>query len=162
MCHILHSDVINCHFNVHTMQIDDTDKKLMQLLVEDARLSVSVLARKLTIARTTVQGRLNRLEQTGFIAGYTLRPGRVLRPPLRASALLSIEPRSGPGVLQKLKTLANVEKVHTTSGRFDLVVELSANTTEELDQTLDSIGDTKGVKSSESLIHLSKKIDRSY
>ena len=162
MCHILHSDVINYHFNVHTMQIDDTDKKLMQLLVEDARLSVSVLARKLTIARTTVQGRLNRLEQTGFIAGYTLRPGRVLRPPLRASALLSIEPRSGPGVLQKLKTLVNVEKVHTTSGRFDLVVELSANTTEELDQTLDSIGDTKGVKSSESLIHLSTKIDRNY
>lgn len=80
---------------------------------------------------------------------------------LRASALLTVEPRSGAAVLQKLKTLPQVEKVHTTSGRFDLLVELSAETTEELDQTLDDIGAARGVKSSESLIHLSTKIDRS-
>ena len=105
MCHILHSDVINCHFNVHTMQIDDTDKKLMQLLVEDARLSVSVLARKLTIARTTVQGRLNRLEQTGFIAGYTLRPGRVLRPPVTRECTFVNRTALGPGGSAKTKNL---------------------------------------------------------
>ena len=80
---------------------------------------------------------------------------------LRASALLSVESRSGAAVLQKLKSLSQVEKVHTTSGRFDLVVELSAQSTEELDKTLDDIGAARGVKSSESLIHLSTKIDRS-
>ena len=50
--------------------------------------------------------------------------------------------------------------MHTTSGRFDLLVQLSADTTEELDGTLDRIGEIKGVRSSESLIHLSTKIDR--
>ena len=33
-------------------------------------------------------------------------------------------------------------------------------TTEELDDTLDRIGEAKGVRSSESLIHLSTRIDR--
>ena len=42
--------------------------------------------------------------------------------------------------------------VHTTSGRFDLLVQLTAQTTEELDVTLDHIGAAQGVKSSESLI----------
>ena len=142
------------------MRFDEKDKQLLRLLSENARSAVSDLARSLGLARTTVQARIERLENSGYIAGYTLRKGTSARPMLRASALLSVEPRSGAAVLQKLKTLPQVEKVHTTSGRFDLLVELSAQSTEELDETLDDIGATRGVKSSESLIHLSTKIDR--
>lgn len=142
------------------MQIDEIDKKLLQLLAENARRSVSELSRDLNLARTTVQARIERLENHGHIAGYTIRLGKNLRSALRATALVSIEPRSAPTVLQRLKTLSQVERVYTTSGRFDLIVELSATTTEELDETLDRIGESRGVKSSESLIHLSTKIDR--
>jgi DNA-binding Lrp family transcriptional regulator len=56
--------------------------------------------------------------------------------------------------------LPQVRRVHTTSGRFDLIVTLEATTTQELDETLDRIGEAKGVRSSESLIHLSTKLDR--
>ena len=143
------------------MQVDEKDAALLRLLSDNARSPISDLARALGLARTTVQARVERLERGGFIAGYTLRKGPSARPMLRASALLSVEPRSGAAVLQKLKGLSQVEKVHTTSGRFDLVVELSAQSTEELDKTLDDIGAARGVKSSESLIHLSTKIDRS-
>ncbi|MCR9115207.1 MAG: Lrp/AsnC ligand binding domain-containing protein, partial [Rhodobacteraceae bacterium] len=79
---------------------------------------------------------------------------------LRATALVSIEARSQPTVLSRLKSLPNVRLVHTTSGRFDLIVSLEAETTEDLDDTLDRIGEAKGVRSSESLIHLATKIDR--
>lgn len=142
------------------MQIDEIDRQLLAHLAEDARAPVADLARRLGIARTTVQARIDRLLARGLIAGFTLRAGPGLRPALRATVLVSIEPRSGAGVLARLKTLAGVERVHTTSGRFDLIVELHADSTEELDRTLDQIGEAKGVRSSESLIHLSTKIDR--
>ncbi|WP_243614632.1 Lrp/AsnC family transcriptional regulator [Shimia aestuarii] len=142
------------------MQIDDTDHALLALLSENARMPIAMLARRLGLARTTVQARLDRLEASGAIAGYTLRLGDVARPRIRATALLSIELRSGPSVLQKLKTLPAVETVHTSSGRVDLVVELAAESTAELDETLDRIGETRGVRSSESLIHLATKLDR--
>ena len=142
------------------MQIDDTDHALLSLLSENARMPIAMLARRLGLARTTVQARLDRLEESGAIAGYTLRLGDVARPRIRATALLSIELRSGPSVLQKLKTLPAVETVHTSSGRVDLVVELAAESTAELDETLDRIGETRGVRSSESLIHLATKLDR--
>ena len=142
------------------MQIDDTDHTLLSLLSENARMPIAMLARRLGLARTTVQARLDRLETSGVIAGYTLRLGAEARPRIRATALLSIELRSGPSVLQRLKTLPAVETVHTSSGRFDLVVELAAENTAELDETLDRIGETRGVKSSESLIHLATKLDR--
>lgn len=142
------------------MQLDETDTQLLALLSENARAPVATLARKLGLARTTVQARIDRLETSGAIAGYTLRLGDAARPRLRATALLSIELRSGPTVLDRLKSLPAVESVHTCSGRFDLIVQLAADSTSELDDTLDNIGEAKGVKSSESLIHLSTKLDR--
>jgi len=141
-------------------QIDETDQRLIALLQDNARLPVATLARRLGLARTTVQARLDRLEQSGVIAGYALRLGQAARPALRATALLSIEPRTGPAVLARLKSLPQVRRVHTTSGRFDLIVTIEAETTEALDDTLDRIGEAKGVKGSESLIHLSTKLDR--
>jgi DNA-binding Lrp family transcriptional regulator len=143
-----------------TQQIDETDQKLIALLQDNARLRVATLARRLGLARTTVQARLDRLENSGVIAGYALRLGQAARAALRATALLSIEPRTGPAVLARLKSLPQVRRVHTTSGRFDLIVTIEAETTEALDDTLDRIGEAKGVKGSESLIHLSTKLDR--
>ncbi len=142
------------------MQIDETDRALIAALQTNARQSVANLARHLGLARTTVQTRLERLERGGAILGYTLRLGANMRAPLHATALVSIEPRSGPAVLQRLRSLPGVEVVHTTSGRFDLLVQIAARTTQELDETLDNIGAARGVKSSESLIHLSTKLDR--
>lgn len=143
------------------MHNDEIDAELIVLLQENARMPVATLARRLGLARTTVQARLERLEARGVIIGYTVKLNPTMRAPLRASALVTIEARSQPAVLSRLQSLPNVRRVHTTSGRFDLIVTLEAESTEELDDTLDRIGDAKGVLSSESLIHLSTKIDRS-
>lgn len=142
------------------VQIDQTDQRLLALLRENARMAVTDLARRLGLARTTVQARIERLENAGVIAGYTLRGSAATRPALRATVLVSIEPRTGPAVLARLRGLPGVELVHTTSGRFDLLVQVAARTTAELDDTLDRIGEARGVRSSESLIHLATKIDR--
>ncbi|MBV7393902.1 Lrp/AsnC family transcriptional regulator [Mameliella sediminis] len=141
-------------------QIDETDRALIAALAENARVPVADLARRLGLARTTVQARIDRLETRGAIAGYTLKRGPGLRPALRATVLISVEPRATAAVLSRLKLLTAVETVHTTSGRFDLIAQVTADTTEALDRTLDAIGEAKGVKGSESLIHLSTKIDR--
>jgi DNA-binding Lrp family transcriptional regulator len=143
-----------------TQQIDETDAELIALLKRDARAPVAELARKLGLARSTVQTRIDRLLEKGVIAGFTLRTGDGMVAPIRATALVSIAPRTGPGVLSRLRALPNVEAVMTVSGRADLVVEISAKTTQDLDAALDDIAEAKGVQSSESFIHLSTKIDR--
>lgn len=142
------------------MQLDATDRALLALLTENARLPVTDLARRLGLARTTVQARIERLELNGLIAGYTIRPGRALSPPLRATALVSVEARSTPALLTRLRDMPEVEQVHSLSGRFDLMIRIAATDTETLDRILDRIGDSPGVRSSESLIHLSTRIDR--
>lgn len=143
------------------MPNDEIDTTLLTLLAENARMPVATMARRMGLARTTVQARLDKLETNGTIAGYTLRLGASMRPRLRATVLLSVEPHVSAAILSRLKTQSQVETVHTASGRFDLIVNLAADTTEELDNVLDRICDAQGVRSSESLIHLSTKIDRS-
>lgn len=141
--------------------MDEIDTSLVALLKENARLPVAALAQSLGLARSTVQSRIERLERKGVIRGYTVRLGRDAEgASIRATALLQIEPRTLPAVLGRLKAVAEVVSVHTTSGRFDLIVTLSATSTEALDLALDAIGATSGVRSSESLVHLSTRIDR--
>ncbi len=141
--------------------MDDMDRTILGLLSADARMSVATLARRLKVARSTVQARLERLETSGVIAGYTLKLGEAARAArIRATILLTIEPRSQAGILTRLKSVPEVEVAHTTSGRFDLCLQVAAASTATLDEILDRIGQMSGVKSSESLIHLSTRIDR--
>ncbi len=141
--------------------MDETDQNLLSVLAEDARASVTTLGKKLGLARTTVQARLERLERSGVIAGYTVRLGtEELEQRIRATVLLQLDPRAAPAVVQRLRAMPQLEHAVTASGRFDLILQLSTKSTARLDEILDEIGGFTGVRSSESMIHLTVKIDR--
>ncbi len=141
--------------------MDDLDRSILALLAADARVSVATLARRLKVARSTIQARLERLETSGTIAGYTVKLGHAARAGrIRASVLLAVEPRAQVNVLSRLKVIPEVERAHTTSGRFDMLLEVAAASTAELDRVLDEVSEMTGVRSSESLVHLSTRIDR--
>ena len=55
------------------MKITPADALLLSALRENARASTAEIARRLGLSRTTVQSRIDRLEQLGVIAGYTVR-----------------------------------------------------------------------------------------
>ena len=57
-------------------------------------------------------------------------------------------------------SIAAIGRVHTPSGRVDLLLQVAAPSTAVLDSVLDQIGEMTGVRQSESLIHLSTKLDR--
>ena len=141
--------------------MDDMDRAILAQLGADARISVATLARRLKVARSTIQSRLERLESTGIIAGYTVKLGESgQRGRIKATVLLTIEPRAQPNVLTRLKAIPEVETIHSTSGRVDLLLSVAAPTTAVLDNVLDAIGAITGVRASESLIHLATKLDR--
>ncbi|MCA3509878.1 MAG: Lrp/AsnC family transcriptional regulator, partial [Rhodobacter sp.] len=132
--------------------MDELDRNIVGLLGADARMSIATLARRLKVARSTIQARLERLETSGVIVGYTIKLGESAREGrLRASVLLTVEPRAQANILTRLKAIPEVERVFTTSGRFDLLLQIAAPSTTLLDQVLDQIGAMTGVRSSESL-----------
>lgn len=140
---------------------DDLDDRLVSILRRNARMPLAMLARELGVARTTAQARLERLERNGTIAGYTVQLGEGAEASLiRATVLVSADPHKTAGLMARLKAVPEVRAIHTLSGRFDLNLQVAARGTAALDACLDRIGELEGIKSIESLIHLTTKLDR--
>ena len=136
--------------------LDDTDRALIALLRDDARLPVATLAARLKVARGTVQNRLARLEREGVIAGYTVRlttPAEKHR--LRAIMSIQVEGRSSPQVVVQLRGMPCVSALYKTNGRWDFVAELQADTLEAFDRDLASIRTVPGIVQTETSILLS-------
>ncbi|QEI05680.1 Lrp/AsnC family transcriptional regulator [Pigmentiphaga aceris] len=136
--------------------MDDTDRELISLLRAYARTPVVTLAKKLRVARATVQNRMAKLEADGTIVGYTLR----LRPEAdghRIRALTSIEVSGNHGeeVRRVLRGNPNVVALHTTNGRWDLIAELRTDTLESFDRVLNAIRNVPGITNTETSILLS-------
>jgi DNA-binding Lrp family transcriptional regulator len=137
------------------------DEALLELLTADARLSTAALARRLGVARSTVQGRLERLERTGVIRGYTVRLGATTAArQVQAHAMITVEPQQQAMVERKLKGMPAVTSLLTVSGSYDLIAMLAAESTEALDAALDELRECPGVKSTSTSIVLSRRFER--
>jgi DNA-binding Lrp family transcriptional regulator len=140
---------------------DLADDHLLDLLRQDARQSTAALARKLGVARSTVQSRLERLERTGVIAGYTLKPGAG-RGDRRVTAhvMIAVAPQQQAAVERKLRAVRGVKSLLTVSGTYDFIAVVTADTTDELDQWLDELRACEGVQQTLSSIILSTRLER--
>ena len=145
-----------------TDTLDETDRALLGLLARNARMPATELARRLGLARTTVQARIERLERSGAIRGYTVRAGEGAAALIRAYVLIQVEPRAAPAVSSALARMPEVESLHTTSGRFDLAAQVGAPDTTRLDEALDRIALVEGVRGMETLVQLATKVDRRF
>jgi DNA-binding Lrp family transcriptional regulator len=136
--------------------MDDTDRRLVALLRDDARQPVATLAKKLRVARGTVQNRLARLESDGTIVGYTVRlRAQQDEHRMRALTTIAVEGIRTDEVLKALRGDPAVGALHTTNGRWDIVAELRADTLEAFDQVLRRIRLIDGISNTETSILLS-------
>lgn len=141
--------------------MDDTDKRLISLLKENARSPTAELGRRLGLSRTTVQGRIERLERQGVIVGYTARlSDDHERGAVRAHVMITVRPKEARSVESALRALPSVRVLHSVSGPFDLLAVLIAPTVAEMDETIDQIGDLPGVERTTTSIILSTRLDR--
>lgn len=141
--------------------LDDTDQRILALLMTDARMPVAAIARQSGIARTTAIARIASLEKRGVIAGYGVRLNPDLaQPAVRAYVGIAIDPRAGPGLVRLLDQLPQVETLCAVSGPVDYMLTLRCRSTAELDHLLDRIGAVAGVRQTSTSIILTKRIDR--
>jgi DNA-binding Lrp family transcriptional regulator len=135
--------------------MDDIDRRLLGLLRANARSPAASLAKKLKVSRGTVQNRIAAMLARGAIQGFTVR----IKPELekdrvRAFMSIVIEGEKTAKVIAALRGFAEVEKIHTTNGRWDLVAELSAENLRAFALALDGIRTIEGIATTETSILL--------
>ncbi|MCZ7675698.1 MAG: Lrp/AsnC family transcriptional regulator [Roseovarius sp.] len=142
--------------------MDEIDQRLIAALRHDARASLSDLALALGVSRTTVRARIERLRRSGEIVGFTVvLRGDVAGDPVRGLMMIGIEGRGTDRILRQLSGLGAVRAIHSTNGRWDLIVEIGTASLEDLDDVLARIRRFDGVATSEtSLLLRTRKASR--
>ena len=141
--------------------MDDLDRRLLDALRDDARAPTAQLARRLGLSRTTVQSRLERLEQSGVITGYTVRLSDAHeRGQIHAYVMMTVSHKQSAAVVGAIKRMSAVRLLQSVSGPFDLIAEGVAPSVAEMDTLIDALGALTGVERTTSSIVLSTKIDR--
>lgn len=135
--------------------MDDKDHQLVALLRGNARLPVASLAKSLGVSRGTVQNRINRLVENGILQGFTVRVrNEDDRQRIRAIMMIEVEGERSDKILTALRGNPEITAVHTTNGRWDMVIELSTDTLEQFDGVLHRIRQINGIVSSETSLLL--------
>jgi DNA-binding Lrp family transcriptional regulator len=135
--------------------MDEIDRKLLALLRANAREPAAALAKKLKISRGTVQNRVARMLAARTIRGFTVRTAPELETSrVRAVMCIAVEGEKSAKVTRALRGFAEVESIHTTNGRWDLIAEIGTDTLAGFSEALDQIRLIEGIAATETSILL--------
>jgi DNA-binding Lrp family transcriptional regulator len=128
--------------------MDEKDKLLLTLLRRDARSSIVALARDLNLSRSATQERLQKLQASGAIGGFTIVEGPSAG--ARQSAYLMVSFDAGyrcAQIVPKLKRLPSIAMIHSVTGPVDLIVRVDAESIGDVESTRSAIAAVPGVAS---------------
>jgi DNA-binding Lrp family transcriptional regulator len=144
---------------VDMTSIDGLDADIIELLTIHPRIGVVEIARRLGVARGTVQARMAKLAGRGAVTGFgpQVDPARIGYPVL---AFVSLEIAQGrlPEAVERLETIPEVLEAYGTTGPHDLLCRVVARDNEHLQEIINAILGTPAVLRSTSTIAMSRQI----
>lgn len=138
--------------------MDDIDSKLIAALRRNARISITDLSGQLGVTRATIRSRIEKLRDNGEILGFTtVLKGDAHDLPVRGVMLIEVEGKGTNRVITQLDGMPTIQAIHTTNGKWDLIIELGTQTLADLDVVLRNIRLINGITNSETNLYLSTK-----
>ena len=141
--------------------ISKQDQRLLLHLRQNARCSVSDLARALDLSRSTVQNRIAKLEASGVIRGYSVElGGEYTATQVEAHVSIKVFQKLTARTNAALEQISQVSQWYSVSGEYDLIAIVQAQSLEELSAVLDEIGNLEGVERTNSAVVLETRFRR--
>jgi len=144
---------------VEPLGIDRLDARLLEAVAESPRAGVMELARKLKVARGTVQARLEKLQRRGVVTGFSPDIDlRALGYDVLAFVTLEIAQGRLVDVVEHLAGIPEVLEVHATTGPGDLHARVVARTNEHLQLVIGNILAVTGISRTTTQIALTEQL----
>ncbi len=112
--------------------MDKTDLSILKMLRQDSRESLGNIAVKLGISKATVSRRISKLEDEGYISGYTIITSSSRLGLMRAMIGLEVVGPMVSSVIDELKQFEEIEYVHKVFGDHSLICEVYAKSVDSL------------------------------
>jgi len=149
------------NYEIDSYQIDDLDKKIIGLLLKDARTPYLEIARKLLVSGGTIHQRVDRLTEQGIIKGSSIKVD-LERLGFQVSVLIGIHLNNAKDVakiIKKLKTKPEVVEAYYTTGNFSLILKVVVRSIKDYQRFLvEDLQAMEELRSTESFICLDQPI----
>ena len=138
------------------MAIDIIDEKLLEVLQENARISISELSKRINLSLSAVSERVKKLEASGVITQYTT----ILNPFAMNQNLLSVVMLSVTGdpkmceFNRYVTTCPSIMSCYRVTGTYDFIATVCSENQTALQVTLDDIKKLRGVAIVHSMVLL--------
>jgi Lrp/AsnC family transcriptional regulator for asnA, asnC and gidA len=136
-----------CVVELLSVKLDEIDRKILEMLQENARTSFASIARKLKIAEATVRFRVKRLRGRGVITQFVaLLDPRKIGLSVTAIIMLKVEPALLEKASEQLASFEEVHHVFQSTGEYDIVAVVHARDMMHLSELTKRVKMISGVK----------------
>ena len=117
--------------------LDELDRKIVKLLIQNARMSYSDIGEQIGISRVAVRSRVQALEQRGIIEEYTT----IINPQKISGAIscyfeIETTPETLTETAARLKENDTVTQIYRVTGKSKLHVHAVASSSEEMEKVM--------------------------
>lgn len=143
--------------------MDKTDTRIIAALRKNGRETVANLAASLQLSRATVRSRMERMQRTGVIQGFTVRLNTDdLADPVRGITLIKVAGNKTNRIIGQLHAIPAIQAIHSTNGKWDLIAQMATENLTSFDAALSQLRKIDGISESETNLllatqHFSRK-----
>ena len=121
--------------------MEDVDRRIVELLSEDGRISYTDLGKALGMSTSAVHQRVRRLEQRGVVTGYTAKVDqRALGRELTAfMSVTPLDPSAPDDIPDRLRDIADIEECHSVAGDESYILKVRVETPVALEELIATI-----------------------
>ncbi len=142
-------------------KLDETDHKILDMLIENTRIPFTDIAKKLQISAGTIHVRVRKMEEARLITGSSLTIDyRKLGYSFIAYVGIFLSKTSQTQfVLERINEIPFVTVAHVTTGKFNIFCKIRAKDTNQAKNIIYQIDDIEGVTRTETMISLEESIN---
>ncbi len=144
-------------------EIDNVDLKILSLLMDDAKIPYTEIAKKVYVSGGTVHVRMKKLEEMGVVTGTTLNMDYA-KLGYDVTCFLGIYLQKSSlydEVVEMLQDIPEIVKIHYTTGNYNIFIKIHCRDTRHLREVLhDKIQKVEGIERTETFISLEESLNR--
>lgn len=142
--------------------LDFLDKKILQLISEDARIPFLEVARACNVSGAAIHQRIQKLQTLGIIKGsqFIIDPEKLGYETCAYIGLYLQNPSNFEAVVDELRKIPEVVECHYTTGGFDMFIKIYARNNHHLLTVIHDKLQPLGLSRSETIISFNAAIDR--
>ena len=142
--------------------LDSVDKKIIYMLMDNAKTSLAHISKNVGISTTAVHQRIKKLEQAGVIENSIsfLNPKKIGYKVVSYIGVFLDQPSHYHDAIKALKDVNEVVEAHYTTGNYTIFLKVLCRDNDHLMEILNKLQKLKGVTRTETIISLEQSINR--